>query len=71
MTKSHFSNRILKDKAMKSKKKSRMSKVHTQLLSFKFDNKNNAINDSKKSMSYDFGKIPKGLYPFESYVIYR
>ncbi len=47
---------------MKSKKKSRMSKVHTQLLSFKFDNKNNAINDSKKSMSYDFGKIPKGLY---------
>ena len=39
-----------------------MSKVHTRLLSFKFDNNNNVINDSKKKMSYDFSKIPKGLY---------
>ena len=39
-----------------------MSKVHTRLLSFKFDDNNNIINDSKKGMSYEFSKIPNGLY---------
>ena len=39
-----------------------MSKVHTRLLNFKFDDNNNIINDIKKKMSYEFSKIPNGLY---------
>lgn len=46
----------------KSNKKSKITKGTKQLLSFKFNDKNNVINDTKNPMAYNFSKIPDELY---------